>query len=122
MHAGAFCHLQHPRIASQVCDGHQQTLKLLLLYGAYIHLYIPLLFIHPTLLHNKWQLTVDYLDAFDLVIIDYNKWCSVAMQAQMQVAVAGLLRNKLRPQAASWTGLLLLLLFLPAFHSCEHLL
>lgn len=89
---GVLCCLQHPKITSHVCDGHQQKLKLLLYYGAYIYmgltglngtpqgeqiqwhdLYISLLLMgyHPTLVHTQRQLTVDYLDAYDLVITDY---------------------------------------------------
>jgi hypothetical protein len=81
-----------PSIKARICDGHQQKLELLLYFGSYTKgltgldgspqgeqiqwhdLYISLLLLgyQPTLGHTHRNLTADYLDAFDIVITDYN--------------------------------------------------
>lgn len=85
------CLVQAPGGLQQLCNSHQST-KLLLYYGAYIHwgmdglhgnpqgeqiqwhdLYVTLLLMgyRPHLVHTQQQLSAAYLDAYDLVIIDY---------------------------------------------------
>lgn len=85
--------VQEPTTTANICAStSQQTLQVLLYFGAYHHLnmtgldgspqgeqlqwhdlYVSLLLLgyHPVLLEKPRRLTSDFLDAFDIVIIDY---------------------------------------------------